>query len=531
MPTIESQKKPNKKENIMNHIRHYSSIVLISLGFNFQGLAAENVAAERVAEDNPIPARLITSYEALQAPDKLEVIKLYNNKNPNCINIPGRSSGINIKYNESLLKCLDIQNNCVGYFTLSHILGDLTFTGFLPLLPKYQALQTLDISGNNISDKMLKKHIATFVNLVNLKDLSLASNKIKDAGFILVFSAFNIPNCPLKTLRLEKNEINQKSVVDHFKRLFEENKSIYLTQLDLYAQDHKVGNEAVEAEYEVIVSTLQTQFPAFSCILQKKDAHLLSSKSILPLQLLKIASLKDPIEFELLTTPTLGDAIPLSNSPQKLAVSKNMWSGNMTKCIMAIDPSGSGSDATGYAVIKVNANLDYLVNTAGGIKGDGLKKETFLQLIKIAVDEKVDHIVIESNFHNGAYLELFNTHYIALARETYWKKGLNPDNYLDDIQPKFDLHNFKTTDKDKGTRIIKTLSDLLNVGGLYIEEEFFKDDYANRNNKPSLFLEMSWMKPNFQSQGTKDGQHDDVVDALEMGIRFYQTKILKPTLQ
>lgn len=510
----------------MNYIRHYSSITLISLGFQFQGLAAE-----RAAEENPIPVNLVESYNALQGPDKLEVIKLYNNHNPMYLNIPGRSSRTNKNYNNSLLKCLDTQNNFVENFTLTHTLGALTFTVFLPLIPKYQALHTLNISGNGISDPMLKKHLDTFSNLINLTDLSLASNKIKDAGFVLLFTAFNIPNGNLKILRLEKNEISQKSAVDHFTNLSKKNTPTYLTQLDLYDQEHKVGNDEVETNYEIIVSNLQAQFPTFTCILKKKDAYLLSSKSILPLHLLIVASLKDPIELGHLDNPALGNVINLSNSPQKLAISKNQWSGLKTKCIMAIDPSGSGSDATGYAVIKVNADLDYLVNTAGGIKGDGLKVETFVQLIKVAIDEKVDHIVIESNFHNGAYLELFKAHYISLAREKFWKNGQNPDNYPDEIQPKFSLHNFKTTDKDKGTRIIKTLNALLNSKKLYIEEKCFNYDYANRNNKPSLFLEMSWMKPNFQSQGTKDGQHDDVVDALEMGIRFYQTKILRPTLQ
>lgn len=78
--------------------------------------------------------------------------------------------------------------------------------------------------------------------------------------------------------------------------------------------------------------------------------------------------------------------------PQKLA---DTWL-DYTGSIMAIDPSGRGSDETSYAVAKM-LNGFIFVPDAGGLSG-GYSQETLETLCRIAKDSKVNKIIIESNF-------------------------------------------------------------------------------------------------------------------------------------
>jgi Holliday junction resolvasome RuvABC endonuclease subunit len=75
-----------------------------------------------------------------------------------------------------------------------------------------------------------------------------------------------------------------------------------------------------------------------------------------------------------------------------------------TGCVMTIDPSGRGSDETGYAVIKVLAGNMYLV-AAGGEPG-GYSDDTLERLAKIAKKHQVNVVQIEANFGDGMYTKL-----------------------------------------------------------------------------------------------------------------------------
>src|SRR5687768_15189786 len=73
--------------------------------------------------------------------------------------------------------------------------------------------------------------------------------------------------------------------------------------------------------------------------------------------------------------------------------------------VMAINPSGRGTDETTYAVIKILNGFLYLM-ASGGFK-DGYGDETMEGLAKIAAQQKVNHIIIEANFGDGMFTKLF----------------------------------------------------------------------------------------------------------------------------
>lgn len=76
-----------------------------------------------------------------------------------------------------------------------------------------------------------------------------------------------------------------------------------------------------------------------------------------------------------------------------------------TGSVMSIDPSGRGKDETGFAVVKMLNGFLY-VRRAGGLQG-GYDNDTLTQLANIAKEEKVNYIVIEANFGDGMFTQLF----------------------------------------------------------------------------------------------------------------------------
>jgi len=72
--------------------------------------------------------------------------------------------------------------------------------------------------------------------------------------------------------------------------------------------------------------------------------------------------------------------------------------------VMTIDPSGRGKDETTYAVVKqLHGNL--FLTAAGGFKG-GYETPTLVALANVAKEQKVNRLIIESNFGDGMFLKI-----------------------------------------------------------------------------------------------------------------------------
>lgn len=424
-------------------------------------------------------------------------------------------------YSQQLLFCLNKENETIEKIEISRNLGTLTFTTFFPLLPNYHALRTLDISTNNITDKMLSKHKECFCHLNHIEILLMGSNKITEKSISLMMDIINSPEMNISHLGLQKNKIAEKSAMDVLFGL----ESIKIKQLDLSDQKNEKGKISQE-EYEETISALKAKFPDLTCHLRKTDIHILSTPD-LSLHCLIVTSLTNETSESTSHTPEERDgyALKLPNSPIKRTFPKSKWNGRFSQCIMAIDPSGSGTDATGYAVIRVNQSHDYLITKAGGIEGDGLADTTFETLRKIAEIENVETIAIEDNYHQGAYLVAFKQYCLFQQLLKLVSEGKKSINYADELGLKFTLVNHRTTEKDKGERIINTLKPLLEAGKLFVEESFFYEDWRHRDKAPSLLHQLSLIKPFFKSQTTKNGDHDDIPDALEIAIKFHQKNL------
>lgn len=492
----------------------------------FMGLVSDNYSME-YEEKNivKIPSHIVIAYNKLDVRDKKQINEVYRERSATKTLKFISRSGLNADYNKTLIECFPPESKFIKEIILTRMMGRVTFESFFPILPQYNCLKTLDISTNCISDDMIKKYIAKFNLLTNLRKLLMGSNKICNDGFLLILNLFNSENMNLSYLGIEKNHISEKNSMNQLLKM----ENIKIKHLDLYNQQKKGDDDYLDdTDYETFIDKLSIKFPHFRCILRERDKHVLTRPG-LPLDRLIVVSLTDTSTPNPKAEHNEKKALKLPISPMQKSVSKDTWSTRSSHCIMAIDPSGDGSDATGYAVIKVNEQGEYLITKAEGIKGNGLEDRTFKKLLKVVQTEDVETVIIESNYHEGAYLTAFK-YYCQLQNVLkISKEGRKLENYPEEINLNFTLKSHKTTEKDKGQRIVSTLEPLLLSGKLFIEENFFYNDWEHREKNSSLYLEMSWIKKDFKSQAKEDGCHDDLVDALEMAISFSKNMLSKQT--
>lgn len=168
--------------------------------------------------------------------------------------------------------------------------------------------------------------------------------------------------------------------------------------------------------------------------------------------------------------------------------------------LMAIDPSGRGSDETGYAVVYYMNGYLFLMES-GGFRG-GYEDDTLRSLAQVAKKWGVQQIVIESNFGDGMYTKLFTP--ICLKEH------------------KCAIEEVKSTGQ-KEMRIADTLEPLLGAHKLVVFEAAIEQDYNSAKNKDgthdpkySLFYQMSRLT---RERGAL--AHDDRLDALAIACAYF----------
>ena len=172
--------------------------------------------------------------------------------------------------------------------------------------------------------------------------------------------------------------------------------------------------------------------------------------------------------------------------------------------VMSIDPSGRGKDETGYAVVKMLNGFLYVID-AGGISG-GYDEEALETLSDIAFRNKVNRIVIESNFGDGMFMHLFKP---ILFR----KHECNVEEVRHNIQ--------------KEKRIIDTLEPVMNRHRLVVDPKVIRKDMDSVA-KYSETIAKQYMLFYQLSHLTKDKGslvHDDRLDALSMAVAYWTDRM------
>ena len=165
------------------------------------------------------------------------------------------------------------------------------------------------------------------------------------------------------------------------------------------------------------------------------------------------------------------------------------WKGS----VMSIDPSGRGKDETAYAVVKMQSGFLYL--TAMGGLNNGYSQEALETLADVAAEQDVNEIIVESNFGDGMFTQLFRP-------------------VLQKIHPCSIAEVRHSTQKEK--RIIDTLEPVMNSHRLIVDEGVILEDFKSPNLKQQLFYQMTRL--------TKDRgslAFDDRIDALSIAVNYW----------
>lgn len=190
-----------------------------------------------------------------------------------------------------------------------------------------------------------------------------------------------------------------------------------------------------------------------------------------------------------------------------------------TGTVMAIDPSGKGTDETAYAIVKMLYGQLYLV-ASGGLR-DGYSEATLTTLALKAARYGVNDVVIEENFGGGMFNQLFKPVLQAHSKARILEKG---DERWD---------GWSSAQKD--ARIVDTLEPVLNSHLLIVDRRVIAEDakLADSENegeeKYSLFYQLSRIT---REKGSLVKY--DRVDALAMAVSYWkrildrdQNKVIK----
>ena len=179
---------------------------------------------------------------------------------------------------------------------------------------------------------------------------------------------------------------------------------------------------------------------------------------------------------------TLGDYIPYTGS------------------VMSIDPAGRGKDETGYAVVKMLNGYLYVVD-AGGLQG-GYNDEVLKALTMKAKKHKVNFIIVESNFGDGMFVELFKPILTKIHPCT-----------IEEVR-----HNIQ-----KERRIIDTLEPVMNQHRLVVDPTVIQHDYESAQTYPlesQLKYQLIYQMSRLTNQRGAITQ-DDRLDALSMAVAYW----------
>lgn len=166
-----------------------------------------------------------------------------------------------------------------------------------------------------------------------------------------------------------------------------------------------------------------------------------------------------------------------------------------TGTVMAIDPSGRGSDESAYAIIKYLNGYLFLMDIGGF--SDGYSDLTLTKMAQTAKFWEVNDIVVEANFGDGMFTKvmtpIFNKIYPCAITEV------------------------KNT-KQKELRIIDTLEPVLMRHKLIVNRSVIEDDYRRYESGQaySFIYQLTRM-----CRDRNAIAHDDRLDAVTMAVSYW----------
>ena len=185
------------------------------------------------------------------------------------------------------------------------------------------------------------------------------------------------------------------------------------------------------------------------------------------------------------------------------------------KCLMWIDPSGGGDDV-GYAVLKGLNGLIYLT-AAGGLPG-GHSDATLIKLSKIAHDNGVKHVLVETNFGDGLYEKALAQHMHKINGPTLIEgrvaKGQKERRICDVLEPVINAHRLIVDRRvAKNADFVYQLTHITRDRG-----SLSKDDIIDAiGGGVAEFVDMMGMNPAIQEEKRQVRELEELVKSFNRG--------------
>lgn len=177
--------------------------------------------------------------------------------------------------------------------------------------------------------------------------------------------------------------------------------------------------------------------------------------------------------------------------------------------VMSIDPSGSGTDETTYAVVGVKNGYVYVIDVGG--TREGFSEEALMFLAQKAKEHKVNTIVPEKNWGGGMFYNLFTK-------------------VLSDVYPCTVEEDFRVQGQ-KELRIINNIEPLSTNHKLVFNRELIQRDAEEVQKTPTAIVYSLMYQFTHITRDKGSLVHDDRIDALAIACQYVKDMVLVDTEQ
>jgi hypothetical protein len=186
--------------------------------------------------------------------------------------------------------------------------------------------------------------------------------------------------------------------------------------------------------------------------------------------------------------------------------------------VMCIDPSGKGTDETGYSIVRYAQGLLYWV-ACGGFK-DGLSDETQQALATLAVTHRVTHVALEPNYGGGAFGQLLKPWLVRIAEKL---KEANPD--MGYFIPSL-VEDMKWSRGQKEVRILDVLEPLIQSHKIIVSRDLIDKEMRqmelSEDQRYSVIYQMTRLT---RLKGCL--AHDDRIESLAMCGEYWAHRMAR----
>lgn len=178
-------------------------------------------------------------------------------------------------------------------------------------------------------------------------------------------------------------------------------------------------------------------------------------------------------------------------------VQADRW-GPTDGCVVAVDPSGRGSDETAWCAVAAQGAWLYLLESRGDVRG--YEEAVLDRIVDTCQNQRATHVICEANFGDGMF-------------EKILERRLQARGVLVGVEG---VHHHAM----KENRILDTLEPVFNSHRLCVSPAVIEQDDDGIGDKRSTRYRL-WYQATRMQRIKGALEHDDRVEALSMAVRYW----------